>query len=126
MHLKPTDSPEQIYQKLIELGKTLPPFNATWEIEENLVSGCQSVMYLHCEVKDDKLYFHAKSDALISAGLAALMCEKYSGMRAEEVLKTPPAFLDELGIPASLTPGRANGLASLFLKMKQQALQTLL
>ena len=37
----------------------------------------------------------------------------------------PPHFLEELGIHASLSPSRSNGLASLFLRMKQHALNFL-
>lgn len=110
----------------MEWGKQLPSFQAEWKVEKNLVPGCQSVMYLHAAFKEGKIYFAAASDALISAGLAAIMIEAYSGLEPEAILKTPPTFLDELGIPASLTPGRANGLASLFLKMKQEALSFLL
>lgn len=118
--------PEMIYQKIIEWGKKLPPFNPEWKNEENLVSGCQSLMYLHAETQEGKIYFYAASDALISAGLAALLIEAYNGETPETVLTSPPLFLDSIGIPASLTPGRANGLASLYLKMKQEALKFLI
>ncbi len=118
-------TPEEIYQKIMAWGKRLPPFQEEWKVEENLVLGCQSVMYLHATLKEGKIYFFAASDALISAGLAALMIEAYNGVSPETVLKCPPAFLEEIGIPATLTPGRANGLAGLYLKMKQEALKSL-
>lgn len=119
-------SREEVYQKIMEWGELLPPFKPEWKTEENLVHGCQSIMHLHGELKEGKIYFSASSDALISAGLAALLLEAYNGCSPETVLKEPPVFLEELGIPASLTPGRANGLASLYLKMKQEALKLLL
>jgi len=119
-------SQEEVYQKIMEWAKHLPPFQSEWKVEANLVPGCQSVMYLHACFKEGKLFFAAHSDALISTGLAAILIEAYSGMDPEILLKTPPTFLDDLGIPSSLTPGRANGLASLFLKMKQEALKCLL
>lgn len=119
-------SKEEIYQKIIEWGKKLPSFETGWKVEKNLVPGCQSLMYLHAEYRERKIYFAASSDALISAGLAAILLEAYNGKSPEYILKTPPVFLDEWGIPASLTPGRANGLASLYLKMKQEAIRYLL
>ncbi|MCC5832493.1 MAG: SufE family protein [Chlamydiales bacterium] len=119
-------TPEEVYQKIIEWGERLPPFQTEWKREENVVHGCQSVMYLHAELRDREIFFAAASDALISAGLAAILIEAYNGTDPETVLKEPPTFLEELGIPASLTPGRANGLASLYLKMKQEALKLLL
>ncbi|MFZ0565155.1 MAG: SufE family protein [Chlamydiales bacterium] len=119
-------SPAMKYQRIMNWGKKLPPFDPQWEKEENLVSGCQSTLYLHAVEAKNKIYFSATSDALISAGLAALLIEAYSGEKPETILTYPPRFLDELEIPISLTPGRANGLASLYLKMKQEALKYLL
>lgn len=117
---------EALYQKIMEKGKTLPPFLEEWKQEENRVIGCQSLMYLYSCYEKDNVRFYASSDALISAGLAALLVEIYSGEPPETILITPPTFLEELGIPAALTPGRANGLASLYLKMKQEAIKYLI
>ncbi len=119
-------SSEAIYQLIISMGKELPSLGSAEISEENRVPGCQSRMYLSVAFQEGKLYFAAASDALISAGLAALLIKAYNGSSPEYILQAPPSFLDELGIPALLTPGRANGLASLFLKMKQEALKTLI
>ncbi|MBI3900710.1 MAG: SufE family protein [Chlamydiia bacterium] len=119
-------SREALYQKIMELGKDLPPFQEAWKTEANRVIGCQSLMYLHSELREGKVYFYAASDALISAGLAALLLAVYSEEPPESILVCPPQFLEELGIPSALTPGRANGLSSLYLKMKQEALSFLL
>ncbi len=106
-------------------GKKLAPFDPAWKTEENRVMGCQSVMYLYNRLEGSRVFFYAASDALISAGLAALLIDVYSGEPAETILLSPPQFLEDLGIPSVLTPGRANGLASLYLKMKQEALRHL-
>jgi cysteine desulfuration protein SufE len=113
---------DEKYQKIIELGRNLPLLPAAYMTAENTVSGCQSVMYLHSSFDGEKIYFTADSEALISKGLAALMIFVYSGETPEVVLTCPPLFLEKLDIPGSLTPSRANGLASLFLRMKQDAM----
>ncbi len=121
-------SPELLYKEIMEWGKKLLPFKDEWKIEENRVIGCQSLMYLHTEMHADHVdtvHFYATSDALISAGLAAILIEIYGHESPEDILKTQPTFLDEMGIPSALTPGRANGLASLYLKMKQEAVKYL-
>ena len=114
---------EAIYRKIIAWGKKLPPFNPEWKVEPNLVPGCQSLMYLHGRFEEGKLYFAAASDALISAGLASILISFYSGSTPEDILATPPTFLKEFGIVSGLTPGRANGLASLYIRIKQTALK---
>ena len=71
--------------------------------------------------EDGNLTFSAHSDALISAGLAAILIDFYNGATPEEILSTPPTFLKKLGIISSLSPGRANGLASLYHRIHQTA-----
>lgn len=114
---------ETKYIKIIELGRTLPPFDPQFKTPENLVQGCQSLMYLRSYIKDNRIYFEVDSDALISKGLAALLIYAYSGQPADTILKCPPDFLQELGIPTILSPGRSNGLFSLYLHMKQESVK---
>ena len=111
------------YEKIIQLGRNLPPFPSEQMTEENRVKGCQSNLFLYSEWKDGRIYFKACSDALISAGLAAILLHVYNGETAEAILKCPPKFLEDLGIQASLSPNRANGLYSIHLKMQQDALK---
>jgi cysteine desulfuration protein SufE len=117
---------EAKYQKIIELGRQMPKMNPEHKQEHNLVQGCQSMMYLYASLQNGKVIFQAESDALISAGLAALLITVYSGEYPETILKCPPNYLETLGISASLTPSRANGLYSIHLKMKQETLRLLL
>jgi sulfur transfer protein SufE len=116
---------EQTYEKIIQLGRNQQPLPEEQRCEENRVAGCQSQLYLWSQLRDGRLYFQAESDALISAGLAQLLIWAYNGEKAETILTAPPAFLSELAIPASLSPSRANGLASLHLRMRQEALKAL-
>ena len=116
---------EARYEKIIELGKKLIKLSPDEKTPANFVPGCQSAMYLKAEYKDGKVYFNADSDALISAGLARILIEVYNGESPEVILKCPPTYLEELGISASLTPSRANGLYSIHLKMKKEALRFL-
>src|SRR5262245_59971594 len=104
-------SREALYQQIMEWGKKLPTFKTEWKQEENRVLGCQSVMYLYSLSEKGCLFFFASSDALISTGLASVLIEVYSGEPPDAILLTPPTFLEDLGIPSALTPGRANGLA---------------
>lgn len=80
-------------------------------------------MYLRSFYDNGIIVFEAASDALISAGLAALLIQVYSNETPEAILKCPPTFLESTGLSASLTPSRANGLYSIHLRMKQDALK---
>lgn len=114
---------EERYEQIIELGRKAEAFPVKDKIPENVLEGCQSTMYLTARLENGCVFFSAASDALISAGLAALLVNVYSGETPESILKCPPTFLEDLGIAASLTPSRANGLHSIHLRMKQEALR---
>lgn len=114
---------EEKYEQIIAMGKKNPPVPADYKVPENLVAGCQSQMYLKTILENGVLRFYAESDALISSGLAAILISVYNEEPPEVVLKCPPTYLEELGVQASLTPNRSNGLYSIHLKMKQDALK---
>ena len=116
-------SVEEKYQKVIELGKVQPELDPSEKIPENIVEGCQSTLYLVTRFSGGKVTFQTEADALISSGLGVLLERVYSGEAPEIILKCPPTYLEELGIAQSLTPSRANGLASIYLRMKQEALK---
>jgi len=118
-------TPEEKYSYLIEIGRALPSYPPDLRTPDRIVPGCQSTLYLHACLKEDKLFFQSQSDALISQGLAALLIQVYSGLAPQIILLNPPLFLHELGIFASLSPHRSNGLASIYARMKQEALQSL-
>jgi len=118
-------TPEARYEKIIELGRLLPPFNPVARTPLNLVPGCQSIMYLEATFTNDRLFFNADSEALISKGLAALLIRAYSGETPATIAHCPPSFIKEIGLQSALSPTRSNGLASLYHKMRQEALKHL-
>lgn len=115
----------EVYEKLIELGRRASPLPEEEKRDERLVPGCQSRLYLVATPNGDQLELRAEADALISNGLAQLLLWAYGGQRAEEIVSHDALFLKELAIPTSLSPGRANGLANLLIRIKQEALQLL-
>ncbi len=115
-------TPEDKYQLLIDLGKRQVPLAPEEKTEARRVHGCQSTTFLKTTLEKGKIYFQTESDALISAGLGQLLTMVYSGEEPEVLLQCRPTYLEELGIYASISPGRANGLASIFSKMQQEAL----
>jgi len=117
---------EAKYQKLIHLGRQLPPLNLSCKGEELIVKGCQSIVYLHSFMKKNLIYFEVESEALISSGLAYLLVTVYNGELPETILKCPPLFIDKLGFSTSLTLGRSEGLANIYLRMKQEALNKII
>lgn len=119
-------SKESKYQKIIEIGKTLTGIPEEHKIDANIVIGCQSTVYLYSYLSDGKVHFSAESQALISSGLAALLIKVYDKESPETILQCPPLFIEEIGLIASLSPSRSNGFASIYFRMKQDAVKFLL
>ncbi len=112
------------YHKIMELGKKHPKLDERYKKDEHLVEGCQSRAYIAGTWNEESqtVTFYAEADALISSGLIALLVNVYSGESPATILKSEPTYLDTLDINASLSAVRINGLASIYLKMKQVAL----
>lgn len=115
------DWPER-YKYIIKLGQKLEPLDEKYRVEENLVRGCQSQVWLHTEVEGDKVIFKADSDAAITKGLVALMVRFYSGETPETILSVNPDFIEKIGMQDHLSPTRSNGLASMVKQMKIYAM----
>ena len=110
------------YQYLIDLGKNLPDFNETNRIDENLVKGCQSNVWLHAEIIDDKLVYTADSDAIISKGIISILISVFSGQKPDAIIKAKMDFIDKIGLSNHLSQTRANGLLSMVKQIKLYAI----
>jgi cysteine desulfuration protein SufE len=115
------DWPER-YKYIIKLGQKLDPIDEEKKVDENLVRGCQSQVWLITDLNDDKVNFYADSDAAITKGLVALLVDFYSGETPDVILKTNPSFIKQIGMEDHLSPTRSNGLASMVKQMKIYAL----
>ena len=110
------------YQMLIDLGNTLPPLDAKYKVESNLIEGCQSRVWLQCDLVDGRLVFSADSDALITKGIIALLIRIVSGHTPQDILDTELYFIDRIGLKEHLSPTRSNGLLSMVKQIKMYAL----
>ena len=110
------------YEYIIELGKTLPMIDDKLKIEENLIKGCQSRVWLHADNDNGIITYTADSDAIITKGIVAILIRVLSNQQAEEIAKVNLVFIDEIGLKEQLSQTRANGLASMIKEMKLYAL----
>ena len=109
------------YEHIIELGSNLPGIEERYRINDNLVKGCQSRVWLHAEQKDNRIIFFADSDTLITKGIVALLIRVFSGRTPKEVAETNLFFIDQIGFKRLLSPTRNNGLFEMVNQMKRYA-----
>lgn len=112
----------QKYEYLIELGKELPLIEDDKKLDENLIKGCQSRVWLDAKIKDDTIEYTADSDAIITKGIISLLVRVLSNQPAKEIMEADLAFIDQIGLKEHLSPTRSNGLVSMVKQMKIYAL----
>ncbi len=110
------------YNYLIDMGKSLPLIDEKHKTESNLISGCQSRVWLHAEMNDGKVYFSADSDAVITKGIINILIRALSGEKPDEILNADLKFLDDIGLKDHLSPTRSNGLVSMIKQIKLYAM----
>ena len=110
------------YEYIIELGKSLPIIDDKYKIEDNLIKGCQSRVWLHTQHNNGIITYTADSDAIITKGIVAILIRVLSNQQAEEIAKANLVFIDEIGLKEQLSQTRANGLVSMITEMKLYAL----
>lgn len=113
---------DERFQYVIDLGKGLPLIEEKYKIDENTIKGCQSKVWLHGEVINEKIVFTADSDAIITKGIIAVLIRAFSNQKASDILDADTKFIDEIGLKDQLSPTRANGLVSMIKQIKMYAL----
>ena len=101
------------YEFIISQGRHLPPLPEQYRKPENLITGCQSQVWVGTEVQEGKFVIHADSDSLITKGLIALFIRLLSGLTPQEVLAADLSKLDASGLKEHLASTRANALTTM-------------
>jgi cysteine desulfuration protein SufE len=114
------------YGFIIDLGKELPIIDEKNKIKQNLISGCQSQVWIHAEYLNNKVVFTADSDAIITKGIIALLIRTLNNQSPKDIIEAKLDFINKIGIKSHLSPTRANGLLGMIKQLKSYALVFLL
>ena len=109
------------YEYLIELGKEMPLIDEKDKTEANLITGCQSRVWLSCREENGRLRFAADSDAIITKGIISLLLRVYDNQAPADILASDENFIEQIGLKENLSPTRANGLVSMIATIKAYA-----
>ncbi len=110
------------YEYLIDLGRSLGPFDERHKTPEYLIEGCQSKVWLYPSFENGIITFSAESDALITRGIVALLVRVFSGRTPAEIVDANIYFIEKIGLRENLSPTRSNGLLAMMKQMRLYAL----
>lgn len=113
------DSWEDRYKYIIDIGKELPPMDASLHTDERLVRGCQSQVWIDTALEDGRLQIAVDSDAFIVKGLLGVVLAAYNNKTPQEVLAFDiESYFDQLELMNHLSPTRGNGLKAMVARIR--------
>lgn len=116
------DDKESTIFYIMELGNKLPEFPENERVDENIIKGCQSKVWLTTREDGDKIVFLADSNTDITKGLISLLIRVLSNRTPSEILNADLYFIDKIGMGNIIGSQRSNGLSAMIKQMKLYAL----
>jgi cysteine desulfuration protein SufE len=110
------------YNHLIEMGKTLPLIDEKLKVDNNLISGCQSRVWLAATFEKGRVHFSADSDAMITKGIISMLIRVLSGQTPDTIINASLDFIDRIDLKEHLSPTRSNGMDAMVRQMKLYAI----
>lgn len=107
---------------IMELGQRLQPLDENYKVEENIIKGCQSKVWLTADLDGDRLIFNADSNTDITKGLISLLVRIFSGQKVDDIIDADLFFIDKIGMGGIVGSQRSNGLVAMIKQMKLYAL----
>lgn len=113
------------YREIMLAGKQLSRLTGEFKNDNNLVSGCESDLWLDCRVQaNNRLYLYADSPSKVIRGLIALLFEPIQGQNTMFILNFDfKVYLADMGLQKHLSESRGNGLNQAIKKIKEYAHQ---
>jgi|TARA_B110000438_G_scaffold33857_1_gene33505 cysteine desulfuration protein SufE len=116
---------EMMLNYLMELGEKMLPIEEKYKVEENIIKGCQSKVWLIYKLENNKFVFSGDSNTAITKGLLSLLIRIFSNSTPEEIINSKLYFIKKIGLNRFIGTQRSNGLESMENKFKIFALSNI-
>ena len=116
------DDRESTIFYIMELGQKLPELDAKYKLDENIIKGCQSKVWLTADLLSDKVIFTADSNTDITKGLISLLIRVLSDQTTDSIINADLYFIEKIGMGQIIGSQRSNGLVAMIKQMKLYAL----
>jgi len=113
---------EMTLDYIMELGDELGSFPEEDRIEDNIVKGCQSKVWMTAELDNERIQFKADSNTAITKGLVSLLVRVLNQSPPQDVMNAEIYFPKQIGMDRFIGTQRSNGFAAMIKQMKMYAL----
>lgn len=111
---------DNVYRQIMLAGKALQPLPLHLKVAEQEIVGCESQVWLSCEVVAQQIYLQGDSPSKIVRGLLAIIFEALEGQTVQDVaVFDMHSYLQELGLSRHLSASRGNGLLAVVQRIQQ-------
>ncbi|SEP09174.1 SufE family protein [Aquisalimonas asiatica] len=114
------------YQFIMEQGERVPRLPVCWRTSANRVPDCASRVWVRGSGDAGRLGFLGASDCPMDAGLLGLVVHLFSGEAANDIIATPPRFIEEMGLPGRMSAQRIRGAYAMVHHVRHIAIRHLL
>lgn len=117
---------QERYRLIIDMGRKLEPLPEDQYVDDNLLDGCMSNVWLTASPQsgDDGtvMHYEADSDSQIVKGLIAIVFEVFNDRSPEEIVTTDiESVFRQLELEQHISSGRRNGLSSMVRRVRELA-----
>ena len=106
------------YRRIMLLGKELPELSVSLKLDDKLVAGCESSVWLNYQWVNGQLKLAASSDSKVVKGLITIILAAYNNKDQHQIVDFKiEGYLDELGLLQQLSPSRGNGIKAIVNKI---------
>ena len=113
---------EMTLHYLMELGEKLAPLDDAEKTEANIVTGCQSKVWLTAKLEGPIVKFSGDSNTAITKGLVSLLIRIFNGQTPQQILDTEITFPTRIGMDRFIGTQRSNGFAAMIQQFKRYAI----
>jgi cysteine desulfuration protein SufE len=107
---------------IMELGQKLPDMPEADKVEDNIVKGCQSKVWLTAREENGAIFFQADSNTAITKGLVSLLVRILSGQPVDDIINADLYFIHKIGMNRFIGTQRSNGFAAMIKQIKMFAI----
>ncbi len=112
---------EMALNYIMELGDELSSFPEEERIEDNIVKGCQSKVWMTASLDQGRVKFKSDSNTAITKGLVSLLVRVLNQSSPEDVINAEIYFPGQIGMDRFIGTQRSNGFAAMIKQMKLYA-----
>jgi cysteine desulfuration protein SufE len=109
------------YEFLLQIAGALEPFPKDKKTEEYLVKGCQSKVWLYCELQNGHVHIWCDSEALIIKGMIGVAVAMFHDQSPQDIIQADVNYVEKTALKRQITTDRFHGLKNIVEAIKQFA-----